>query len=136
MHNAPQGFSGRLRHYVTLVIQIVPFIVLALNISATNWYKLGLLVLPLLLASVGPVLELAGHRCGRSLTLTGLGLQIVGAIAFIAAVVIAGEGAPVLSADDLPGLGLIVGLILVPTVLFVWNLRAGRGPQPSATAQA
>ena len=36
MNNTPQEFSGRRRHYVTLVIQIVPFIVLALTLSATN----------------------------------------------------------------------------------------------------
>lgn len=132
MSNTSDGVSGRLKHYVTLVIQIVPLIVLVVNVSSTNWYKLGLLVLPLVLACVGPVLQLGGKQIGRALTLTGLGLQVLGALVFFAAVLLSGEGAPKLTAGDLTGIALILGLILVPAGLFVWNLRGAGGSSPGA----
>ncbi|MDQ5977468.1 MAG: hypothetical protein QG602_440 [Verrucomicrobiota bacterium] len=131
MSNTSDGFSGRIRLYVTLVIQIVPLIALAMNLSATNWYKLGLVLLPFLLASAGPILELAGKRNGRALTVSGLSLQIVGALVFVVLVLQAGNGALKIGSSDLPGLTLILGVLLVLAGLLVWTFRAGRG---SATA--
>jgi hypothetical protein len=135
MNNPADGFSGRLRHYVTLVIQIVPLIVFTLNLPGSSLTRVVLLLAPLFLASVGPVLELAGRRVGRTLTLTGLGAEAVGAILLITAVLIAVKGVPKLHTGDLVGVALLAGLIIVPGGLFIWNYRAGLdGRQDRAAA--
>jgi len=136
MNNTPDGFSGRLRLYVTLVIQIVPLIVLSLSLTAANASRVGLLIAPLLLASVGPILELSGKRKGRTLTLTGLGVQVIAAIALAVAILTSGSGLPKLSAGDLGGVAFLASLIIIPGSLLVWNFQGGRTVKPDVPGAA
>lgn len=130
MNNIPGRFSGRLRIYVTLVIQVVPLIVLSLNNTAIYTSPGIVLLASLLLASVGLILELAGKRQGRTLTLTGLGVQVLGAIAWVATFLFSDpDMLPLLSAG---GLTFLMILIAVPGSLFFWNYQAGRSASPDA----
>jgi hypothetical protein len=115
-------FPARVRLYVTLGVQVVPF-VFALSAMASPFQpKAIVLVIPFLLGVVGPVLELAGRPAGRPVTLTGLGLQTLGAIAFVIAVVVSGGDGAQLRASDL----LVIAAIVLPvTTLLLWNWKAG-----------
>jgi hypothetical protein len=132
MTNNEPGLSARLRHYATLATQVVPVIILVLNAASGNVLKSLVLLLPLLLATTGPILELTGRRLGRYLTLGGLGLQIAGLIVLFVMIYNTSIGPVKFQASDL----WVILLFLIPVTLFLWNYLGGRNPVPVAVATA
>jgi hypothetical protein len=120
---SPSGVSTRLRHYITLATQSVPLIGL-LGMIGRDFHAQQLLILvPLAVTAAGPVLELAGRRWGRYVTLGGFSLQLAGMLLVIGLVLGMGS-TQYLRWSDLAFLTLIVP----PLVLLIWNWRAGREP--------
>src|SRR5690606_15071865 len=79
----PPALAVRIRLYLTLILQVLPFIVLIV-ISAGN-FRLNILFVmsPFLVAIIGLVMELASRPRGRALTLIGLGVQALAVIGFL-----------------------------------------------------
>lgn len=125
MSQPTPGVSVRLRHYITLATQAVPLLGL-LGMIGRDFHAVQLLILlPLAVTAAGPLLELAGRRWGRYLTLGGFSLQLAGMLVVIAMVLGMGSWQYIRWSD----LALLT-LFVPPLVLLVWNWRAGREPAP------
>ena len=119
------GVSARVRHYITLATQSVPLIGL-IGVIGPDLNPVQLFILiPLAVTAAGPVLELAGQRWGRYVTLGGFSLQLAGML-FVAAMVLRMGSWHYIRWSDLA----LLTLFMPPLVLLIWNWRAGREPAP------
>lgn len=128
----PPALAVRIRLYLTLILQVLPFIVLIV-ISAGN-FRLNILFVmsPFLVAIIGLVMELASRPRGRALTLIGLGVQALAVIGFLVLASIKTEDMWTnLKGED----ALTMLVLLIPLYLLIWNYYSGRGhlSKPVAT---
>jgi hypothetical protein len=123
--------STRIRLYVTLILQALPFLVLLVATVSTFNLNALLVLAPLAVAITGILIELAARSLGRSLTLLGLGLQTLAMIALVVMAIVTTEDFFAnLEGDDL----LLLVALLLPLYLLVWNFLGGRSRSPKPAA--
>jgi hypothetical protein len=123
MTSQPPSLAVRVRLYLTLILQVLPFSILIVVLLGKFQLNVLLMMSPLLVAIVGLIMELASRPAGRSLTLIGLGVQALAVIAFLVFATLQTEDLW----TDLTGRDALVLLAtLLPLYLYTWNLLAGR----------
>lgn len=128
MNTPNSSLPVRIRHYATLLLQLIPLTLLALALLGKfKGLTFGLAVF-FLLAAIGPVLELLGHKAGRLITLSTLALE---SLLFAAALFW------ILYEDDFEGMDDIVtlSLLLLPALFWLWNWLGGRPKRPTPPNQ-
>jgi hypothetical protein len=122
------SLAARIRIYLTLALQAFPLVGLAVLAIESLHLSIVIIMGLLLLVIVGLILELRSRALGRTLALTGLGVQALGVLTFFIWALIESElGYDAIEFDD----AMVILAFLLPLWLWLWNFFAGRKPQPA-----